>query len=327
MQHFDIPVCLIIFKRSEKGVRILQQIAKVRPRRLYLLGDGPRSEEERAAVEQCRREIEAAVTWDCEIVRNYAEHNRGVFENIAGCAKWVLEREECAIFLEDDNYPEETFFEYCRQMLHRYRDDDRVLWVCGTNYMTEYVPEDGSDYMFTRLMLPCGWGSWSHKFARWYEDTFSGIDSPEVRRKIRNSFMSKRLGRQNLHCWGLEVDLLRDGLPPMSWDYQMAYSLCVHDKVGIAPRYNQIRNIGIDEFGTHGTGDPTFEMTKRYCEIPTRKFQFPLRHPAEVKIDRGFTRLTEQIMLWPRSLWWRARGVMGLKRLIGKPTYKPLFGK
>ena len=106
--NFNIPVVVFLFKRT-KVVQIIDQIAKIKPSKLYLLGDGPRTEDESKDVELCRQQVEQHITWDCEIIRNYAPQNRGVYQNIAGGAKWVFEREEMAIFLEDDNYPALSF--------------------------------------------------------------------------------------------------------------------------------------------------------------------------------------------------------------------------
>ena len=33
----------------------------------------------------------------------------------------------------------------------------------GTNYLKHYAPADGSSYVFTKNMMPCGWASWSKK--------------------------------------------------------------------------------------------------------------------------------------------------------------------
>ena len=83
MENFSIPVVLFLFKRIDKPLEVLKQIAQIAPAKLYLLSDGGRNEEEKALVERCRQSIEAAITWDCEIVRKYEEENIGVYSNIA----------------------------------------------------------------------------------------------------------------------------------------------------------------------------------------------------------------------------------------------------
>ena len=327
MKQFDIPVALFIFKRSEKAILIINQIAKVAPKRIYLIGDGPRNDSEIKEVELCRKEIESAINWDCEIVKNYADKNRGVYENIAGGAKWVFQREKQAIFLEDDNFPEVTFFDYCKELLEKYESDNRVLWICGTNYLESYHPEDSSDYVFTRLMLPCGWASWSSKFLKYYDGNLQLYSDPVLLEKVKQSYSNRTLLRQNLMSWSVEKARISRGEKPISWDFQMAFSLRVHGLYGIAPKYNQIRNIGIDIHATHGTGSSKNVMVKRFCEIPTHKLTFPLTDPKAVLIDSHFEKMTEKIIILPlkvriKSFIWQA-----INRLLGKPIDNKLRRK
>lgn len=48
---------------------------------------------------------------------------------------WVFEKEEQAIILEDDCIPNLDFFRYCDEMLEKYKDDERVMMVSGSNYL------------------------------------------------------------------------------------------------------------------------------------------------------------------------------------------------
>ena len=148
MNKFDIPVVLFIFKR-EKAVEIIKRLSIVKPTKLYILADQGRDDIERKAVKKCREKVEAAIDWECEVIKNYANENRGVYQNIGEGAKWVLKKEKWAIFLEDDNLPEVTFFEFCKEMLERYEDDSRILWICGTNYLCEYFLKYNVSYVFT----------------------------------------------------------------------------------------------------------------------------------------------------------------------------------
>ena len=190
MERFDIPVCLFIFKRK-KAVEIIKRIAEVQPKKLYIMADYGRNEEECKAAEECRALVEQAINWDCEVVKNYAETNRGVYENIGEGAKWVLRREKWAIFLEDDNLPEVSFFQFCKEMLALYESDTRILWVCGTNYLGNYQPKNGVDYVFTRHMLPCGWASWAHKFEKFYDGQLKLCDDSTVMERIESNYLNK----------------------------------------------------------------------------------------------------------------------------------------
>ena len=67
---FEVPVVLIFFKRIDKTIEVLDRIAQVRPRKLYLVSDGPRNAEEALLVDECRRRVDARIDWDCNVVRD-----------------------------------------------------------------------------------------------------------------------------------------------------------------------------------------------------------------------------------------------------------------
>lgn len=77
---FDIPVAVFIFKRLDTLERIFDRLAEVRPSKLYLIADQGRDEAERLAVDKVRRGVDSLITWDCEVVRDYAKENRGYTE-------------------------------------------------------------------------------------------------------------------------------------------------------------------------------------------------------------------------------------------------------
>lgn len=319
MEQFNIAIGLFIFKRSDKASIIIDQISRIKPNRIYLIGDGPRNLQEVEEVIKCRKTVESHISWDCDVVKYYADCNRGVYDNIAGGAKWILDREPCAIFLEDDNYPEISFFQYCKELLMKYKDDTRVLWICGTNYLSKYQPKDEADYVFTQLMLPCGWASWSHKFARFYDGNLELYRNQTCLERVKYVYKNKVLLAQNLRSWSMESERIERGRKPISWDFQMAYTIRVHNLVGIAPKYNQIKNIGDDDFSTHGHSSMQNEMTRRFCYIDTEELSFPLKHPECVQIDPEFEAKTEKIIIQP--LWMRVKSVIGpkIKKLLGVP--------
>jgi len=315
-ENFDIPIVLFFFKRVEKTVQIVDQISKVKPKRLYLISDGPRNDEEAKLVHNCRKEVEAHVTWQCEIIRNYAETNKGVYDRIARGALWVFTKEDTAIFLEDDNLPELTFFPFCEEMLKMYKDDTRVLWICGTNYLKQYEPIDGSSYVFTKHMLPCGWASWNHKFTRFYDGELNLLKEKDINQKVKYSYNDLRLFEQDKRCWDSEIRRKSKGLEPISWDHQMSFSIRANGLLGIVPKYNQIRNIGVDQFSTHGGTSLSFVMTKRFCELETKQLPFPLVHPKVALCDPDFEKKTGDIILLPFKNRLQIKISSLLKRLL-----------
>ena len=314
--RFDVPVVLFIFKRDKKATMIVDRLSKVRPQKLYLIGDGPRDTNEEDAVNRCRQIVESHVVWDCEVIKNYANINRGVYENIAGGAKWVFEREKCAIFLEDDNLPELSFFPFCEELLKRYEDDTRILWICGTNYLKEWRFPDASSYCFTQHMMPCGWASWGNKFNKFYDGLLKLWENPTVNKLVRELPYYSKLKSQDIGNWNRELRRRNKGLKFDSWDYQMSFSLRVNNLYGIVPKYNQICNIGVDLESIHGGVSYDNIMTRRFCGLPTKQLEFPLKHPCALLSDQRFEYLTAKIITLPFR--YRIKGAISfyLKKLL-----------
>ncbi len=300
---FDIPVAIFIFKRGEKAAEIVKKISAKKPSRLYIVADGPRSEEEKVLTDACRKQVEAAVDWDCQVIRLYEEENKGC-HNIGMAAMKIFETEPMCIFLEDDNDPAPTFFDYCRELLLKYRDDDRILWICGTNYMTEYVPEPKSDYVFTQHMLPCGWASWGEKFNKCYDYDFENLTEDGIS-IAKKAYKNRRLFKYDLTNWKSEINHKNTEGRYASWDYHMNFSVRYRNKLGIAPRVNQITNIGVDAFSAHGGNNMENLLTSRFCEIASGDLTFPLVDPPEVKINEDFERKTANIIMPPRKYYFK----------------------
>lgn len=313
-ESFDIPVVLLLFLRLEAALKIIDRLREVRPSRLYLLSDEGRNFEERETVARLRCSVEDAIDWDCRIVRNYAEENRGVYANIALGAKWVFQREEHAIFLEDDNVPEASFFRFCEEMLQLYRNDNRVLWVCGTNYLGDRATPGGPSYYFTQHLLPCGWASWSSKFLQYYDFNLGLTDIPAVMDALPGQYEDRRLLRQQMQSVMSERRRRDRGERFSSWDHHMGLSLRANGLLGVAPARNQILNVGADGSSTHGGSSLDQVMTRRFCGMSSYPLEFPLRHPDVVLPDPDFERKLGMIILQPLGLRIKAR----VRRLVGR---------
>ncbi len=323
MNSFDIPVVLFIFKR-DKAVDIVRRISEVKPQKLYIMADQGRNDKEEEEALECRKKVEAAIDWDCEVIKNYAEENRGVYENIGKGAIWVLRQEKWAIFLEDDNLPEVSFFEFCREMLTRYENDSRILWICGTNYLGNYEPESGHSYVFTRHMLPCGWASWANKFEQFYDGDLALADDETVMDRIGSVYCSKKVFEQYRRSWMAEKKRIVSGNKPISWDYQMDFTIKANNLFGICPCKNQIKNIGVDSCSIHGGNSFDKVMTRRFCGMDSYPLKFPLKHPSTVLIDPLFEKEIGKIILYPFSIRLKASVSRSLRKLLKVPQGKSI---
>ena len=324
IKMFDVPVVLFIFKRK-KAVEIIKRIGCVKPRKLYIIADGGRNPAEIEECYKCRKAVEEAIIWECEIIKNYAETNRGVFENIALGATWVFKHENQAIFLEDDNLPSVSFFWFCKEMLEKYIDDERILWICGTNYLGNKRYKTDS-YYFTRHMLPCGWASWSKKFLKYYDPFIVDCEDERLCENIKYVMNNNKLFNQYKQFWCSEKRRINNGLKPLSWDYQMDFTIKSNNMLGIVPSVNLIKNIGVDNFSTHGGNSSKNVMTKRFCGMESYDLKFPLIHPKHVSLTKDFEKAIGGILLYPLWLRMKNKMIITLRKILRIPAGKTIRG-
>lgn len=299
-EQFDIPIVLLIFKRKDALIKIINKIREISPSKIYILSDGGRNEKENSEIKECRKIVEKQIDWECEIIKKYSETNIGVYENIGLGAMWVFNQEKYAIFLEDDNLPEVSFFKFCREMLKKYENEEQVLWICGTNYLGEY--ENKYSYVFTHNLLPCGWASWADKFLKYYDYNFDKVITKQVKKEMLKTYQNKALFTQEIE--NIERELKRKMLKEkyFSWDYHMIYSIRVNNLYGICPIKNQIKNIGVDEFSIHGGSSHKNKMVENLCSMDSYELSFPLIDPPKIEINKNFENLIEKKILFPLDI-------------------------
>ena len=154
------PVAFLIFNRPELTRKVFASIAQARPSKLLVVADGPREDvsDDEENCSEARATIDR-IDWDCEVLTNYSSVNMGCRARISTGLEWVFKNVEEAIILEDDCIPHPTFFRFCKELLARYRDDQRVMMISGNNFQMgrKWTP---CSYYFSRFFHCWGWATW-----------------------------------------------------------------------------------------------------------------------------------------------------------------------
>lgn len=272
-EGFETPVVLLVFNRPEHTRRILQAIGRVRPKRLYVVADGPRTPKEADLCSRTRAVLDE-IDWDCEVQTDFSEVNLGCRQRSASGWDRVFSQVDEAIFLDDDCLPEPTFFRFCEEILERYRDDERVMMVTGSNYLERWK-DDRQSYHFSYFGSPWGWASWKRAW-RHYDVMMSGWGVTENRERIRDV-----LGDGETYELQAERFTRIHSNPANrhSWDVPWTYSRLFQSGLTVVPAVNLIRNIGCE-------GESDIPPDWPTASLGTFDMTFPLRHPASVSIDR-----------------------------------------
>ncbi len=136
--NFDIPILFILFNRPKLAQLVLDRIRLVRPTKLYIAIDGPRPnrEDDRINVQQCVSLI-SEIDWPCTVKTIIRDDNLGCKFAVSSAINWFFVQEEMGIILEDDCLPDSTFFSFCRKLLFKYENDNKIMHISGCNLMSE----------------------------------------------------------------------------------------------------------------------------------------------------------------------------------------------
>ena len=270
----NTPVVLVIFNRPDFTEVVFRAIAQARPKRLFVLADGPRTSEEAALCAATRAVI--SVDWPCDLTIDASEENLGHRYRCAGGFDKVFAETETAIILEDDCVPEPTFFRFCEELLDRYRDDERVMSITGSNYLGRW--RHGwrkPSYHFSYFGSSWGWASWRRAWKH-YDVTMQAWEHPTTKNYVRFDVLRDDEMYQFL---AQRIDLVCGD--SNSWDVAWMFTKILDAGLTVVPAMNLIRKL---EY-------PRGSFTSSAAHQPMGPMPFPLRHPRTVSVDRAHDRL------------------------------------
>lgn len=281
----DVAVLIIFFCRYEQLEKVFEAVKKARPSKLYLYQDGARvgREDDVLGIDKCRDIVkDDNIDWKCEVHRYYQNENKGCDPSCFIAHKWMFENEEMGIVLEDDVVPAQAFFPFCKELLERYKDNDRINMICGMNNtdVSEHIKDS---YLFTKKGSIWGWASWRRVLDTW-DGKYTWLDDPQ---KIQ--IMRTNADGFDFDAF-LNIAKKHHGTGREHHESINAAAMFLYNRINIVPKYNMISNIGIAEESTHSVNDIRL-LPRRMQKLlfkKTYEIDFPLVHPTKIERDYVF---------------------------------------
>lgn len=223
------------------------------------------------------RDIIKQVDWDCELHLMYRDENLGCKYGPYESISWFFKHEEEGIILEDDCVPDLTFFPFVREMLVKYRNDNRVSMIAGHSEVS--IPLSTS-YVFSRFRACWGWATWKRAWC----NIDIELENYDYRKEVVPLMVYDQ--RRGAH-WLTALDLI-DQNKVNAWDWPWYFSQAAQSQLCIFPSKNLVANIGFGEDGTHCLGEPPAEAITSYS------LSFPLVHPKTVIVNWLFEKEFER---------------------------------
>lgn len=313
-KEISSPVLLLAFNRPEKTKEVFECIRRARPKKFYAAIDAPR-EGRPDDVENCNKvkEIVKSVDWPCETHYLFHKTNQGCAMAGKKAWDWLFSQEEDMIFMEDDGVATDSFFQFCQELLDRYRDDERIAYIGGVNFGLKY---GDASYFFTRYSVSTyGMATWKRVY-KLYEFKLESYPETRDTKDFRSQFMTKFERDRFLGSFDRYYNDLKNGVARTTYDLQMNYLVCKYHKWCIYPNLNQVTNIGFDIGGTNTSMDPN--SPEALAHIRPRYELKEIIHPQQVCVDMNF----EKKMFVQRCLnntpYWRALLKFYITQLIIK---------
>jgi len=287
---FVTPIGFLVFNRPELTEVLFKAIARIKPERLFIIADGARNSEEE---QKCRRvkEIVSRVDWDCEVRSDFSEENLGCGRRVSSGISWVFSQVEEALFLEDDTLPDPSFFEFCRDLLERYRHDTRIMQISGNNFQFGHRRTPYS-YYFSKYPHCWGWASWRRAWQH-YDYNMKSWPAFKEAGLLSSLFDDEAEVRHWLRVFDIMYSNPRNPMAD-TWDYQWIYTVLSQGGLSVNPNDNLVTNIG---FG-HADAVHTKEITK-LSGIPLSAIR-EIRHPEFVLCHREADRYTFEHVFKPK---------------------------
>lgn len=267
-------VLFLVFNRPDTTRQVFETIKSAQPPRLYVAADGPRTDRD-GEREKCEivRQIATAVSWPCELNTLFRDDNLGCKIGVSEGINWFFENEEEGIILEDDVLPLPSFFQYCDELLERYRHNDRVGAISGCNLVSKrFMPKDS--YFFSRYNHVWGWATWRRAW-KLYDVNMQAWPQWREQGGLASISDGNQLFERQ---WRDAFDLaFLGGID--TWDYQWTFTCWLHGMITALPAHNQTRNIGFGPDALHTTGNTPDYIKESIPEL----LPFPLRHPADIE--------------------------------------------
>jgi hypothetical protein len=272
MNQFNVPILISAFNRPDTTRKIFEIVKKIKPTKLFISIDGSRDILEELKVKEVK-EIFNDIDWECEVKKRYHKTNQGLLKCELGAFNWFFDNIEEGIILEDDCIPNESFFKFCEEMLIRYRNDDRIMHISGSNFQRGWKRDNTSSYYASKYSHVWGFATWSKSWKKYNHEM------KDYLKLKKEGFFSNLINNRADRNFVLHIMDEAYYNNNSAIDIRWMFTIMKNDGCVILPNENLVRNVGFSEFSTHT------KVEDNYMSLETKELRFPLYHPFEFLTD------------------------------------------
>jgi hypothetical protein len=274
---FDTPILYLIFNRPDLTKITFSSICNLKPKKLFIAADGPRighfNDEINCKI--VRDYVISKVDWDCDLNILFRDNNLGCGLSVSSALDWFFSFVDEGIILEDDCLPNKSFFVFCESMLIKYRDENLIGHISGTNliYSNSNIFNYAYSYYFSAIIHIWGWATWKRSWKN-YNFQLSNNSFNNDSKLYNKIFIHKEINK----FWSIKYKDTKNKIID-TWDYQWQFCIWNHSQLAITPRFNLITNLGFGDQSTH-----TKNRFDNLSNLPNSEIN-QIFHPSTIKLS------------------------------------------
>jgi hypothetical protein len=302
---FDLaPIVLFVYNRPDHTRRTLDALVAnplATKSDLIIYADGPKKPEHCGSVRAVRDLLRNASGFkSIKIVER--EANLGLANSIISGVSEVCAARGRAIVMEDDLVVSPDFLTFLNAGLDHYQNEEDVFQISGYGYPAH---DESTSQSFFLPMVSCwGWATWSRAWAK-FDSKMSALreldNDPTARRRFNVDDTYDYYGMACQQRQG-KID---------SWGIRWQLTLFKNAGLVLYPNQTLVTNIGVDNSGTHGAGEPAYQ-----AQLPNLHFVMPdVLWPVKITTDeQAFAQVKKLLRSTRPSILRRALHWIGAQR-------------
>lgn len=267
------PIALFVYKRVEHTRQTIESLKKnelASESDLIIFSDAAKNEKDKSHVKNVRQLISDVEGFkSVKLILN--RENKGLANSLISGITEVVNEYGKIIVLEDDMITSRFFLRYMNNALNLYEQNDKVISIHGYVYpVMQKLPET----FFLKGADCWGWATWQRGWKLFNAD--SKLLLNEIRkRKLEFEFDID--GTTN------NLKMLKNQIAGKvdSWAIRWHASAFINEKLTLYPGRSLVRNIGMDDMGTHTKSTKIYETV--LSDTPIEVAEIPIEQNLEAR--------------------------------------------
>jgi hypothetical protein len=260
------PILIICCNRFNEFFKLFKVVSKQKNRKIYIFQDGKKKDNDKNYIKlnNFLKKIKKR-----NLFVKFSKDNLGCKYGVVTAINWFFSKNQDGIILEDDCIPSDSFFQYCDELLIKYKNNKKIKIISGYRFGNK-INLDAS-YFFSKQVELWGWATWKKV---WKDFDLDMNDWPKNGDMILKKRFNDNKGLIKIYQNKFENTFLNK---IDTWDYQFVYYIWKTNGLCILPKNNLIKNIGFNKNATHT------KKKNLFLEKKIVKVKFPIKHPPLIK--------------------------------------------